>query len=246
VKIAVLVLVLANLVLFAWLRWGEDAASHEPLVPVAQTARRVVLLSERPTTLAKPGTATTPPPETFSAPALASVTTRHAQDKSQCIIWGPIATTTAKRLAVELKKSGGSLQAFARPSEVPVAYRVELTGFSSLSAARRVEAAIRKGGITDLYLLDKFDVNHLVLSLGLFHERPGARQRAIQARKLGFRPAIHVITRKRARHFLQLRLPAARSVLAALRQRGVGDESRHTACVPPSAADSMPVEASAP
>lgn len=245
-KVAVLILVLANLVLFAWLRLSDNPPSNEPLAPVAQTASQVVLLSGAPVTAAEPATARALLPQTSSAPSGVAAAPRHSSGNPQCLVWGPFAATTATQFAAKLEGRNVSVQDFTRLVKVAVAYRVELTGFSDPGAARRVEAAIRKGGITDLYILDKSDVHHPVLSLGLFHERSGARQRAVRARKLGFRPTIRAIKRKRAYHFLQLRLPVAASVVAALRERGGERRSRHAACVSPSATAIAPVEASAP
>jgi len=246
VKIAVLTLVLANLVLFAWLRWAVGASPNEPLTPVTRTARQVVLLSGMPATATRPTTVAAPWPDTRFTPSVATVATQHPGGKPQCLVWGPLAATAATQLATKLKESDASVQSFTRPVEMTVSYRVELTGFVDLDAAKRVESAIRKGGVTDLYILDKSDERQPVLSLGLFHERSGARQRAARARKLGFQPIIRVIKRKGPYHFLQLRLPVAASAIAAFREQAMGDEPRHAACISPPVTATAPVEASAP
>lgn len=261
-KVAVLVLILANFAVFAWLRWAHGPGAATDLVPVATTAKpTLTILPLHPESAGVSGlparpaaspslaaTAMTAAPAVSAAPGTTSA--KAAADlASRCLLWGPIASATAAApLAASLAAAGYPARAFKRNEEVPGDYRVLLTGFRDAGAAERAAAALRRDGVKDLYLRPAAKGHGPSLSLGLFHGRAHARKRAARVRALDFEPRIERDMRRRANHYVELRVPAAASVPAALHAVGVNRKPRREACmaVPAGASAPPPPAASSP
>ncbi|MGH8160584.1 MAG: hypothetical protein ACRESR_00240, partial [Gammaproteobacteria bacterium] len=230
-KVAVLVLVLANVAVFAWLRWADGSRHGADLVPLAKTGKKLTLLSE---TAAAPGPSTgsgaparmatgaarTAPvvlaaPPT-SAPPTTSVLKHVAGNTTICLIWPLASATAAGGLVARLGAGGYPARIFEREETVTAGYHVSLDEFADVTAAEHAATVLRRGGVSDLALLPSPGTRGPSLSIGVFSDRDDAEHRAARVRALGFDPRIRAATQTRKRHYLETRLPAAVSVSAAL------------------------------
>lgn len=245
-KVAVLILVLANLVLFAWLRWAGASTPRAQLTPMTHAGERIVLLSEASTAPAKAGASAGASSAATSASASTGVGVQHPVLEPRCLIWGPVSVSAATRFAAQSGVLDKRLHAFTRTRQLAVAYRVELNDFDDEAAARHTESAIRREGVKDLYLFDASGGQPLLLSLGVFHDADHARKRAGRVRALGYQPHIRAIKSKRTTRYLQSRLPVASSVVAALRAAGIVGKPRRARCGTDFAENAAPAPGSSP
>lgn len=219
-RVAVLVLVLANFAVFAWLKWAppQGGARDSRLVPAPAAGTRLVLLP-RP---ASSGTAASPP---------------------ACLRFGPIASTTAAvALATHLQAAGYSVQASERQAQVPEAWQVLLTGYRDDAAARREVAKLRRKGVRNFFVREAPGANGASISLGLFRDREHARRLAVRIRALGFHPRIVEHLRSETRHYLEV--SALAGAAAAIRAAAGTAPLTHGACSAPATAVSAPAPAS--
>lgn len=187
-RVAVLVLVLANFAVFAWLRWAR------PFSPPPDTGLAPPSSSGAPLTLLAQGSAPTP----------------------DCMLLGPAPDAAAARaLALELRRRGYAARPALRQVSAPSGYWVLLSGFADVAAARRAAAQLRSGGIHDLFLLNGAQGGATSISLGLFRDLPHARARAEHARTLGFRPQIRERFRSNPRWYVEVSAPVDATALAA-------------------------------
>ncbi|MDN5865326.1 MAG: hypothetical protein L0I62_08965 [Gammaproteobacteria bacterium] len=222
VPVLVLVLVLVNLVLFAWLRWGDASGPEAVLQPVTQTGERLVLMTD-------PGFAGPETPASAgSAARVAALDERLLAPR--CMAWGPVDADVGRRLAARLKDDAIPMRLVEREAVVVVAYLVELRGFKDAGSARQAAERIRRAGIRDYALLTGIDGQSPGLSLGVFHQHDHALRRADRVRALGFEPDIRAVKSHDSQQYWQMRLPVPQSVLAAVRAAGVTDDPHRVAC----------------
>ncbi len=160
-KLAALILVLANLAIFLWLRWAlPPSASVEPgLAAAASVAHPLKILDA-------PGSG------------------------EACLLFSDgMDATQARARAASLRRQGYEARAVTRPQQQASGYWVLVTGFKDVDAARAAARALRKGGIKDSFVLSD-ERGGATLSLGLFRDLDHARKRAAHVRKLGFRPRV--------------------------------------------------------
>ncbi|MGH8274303.1 MAG: SPOR domain-containing protein [Gammaproteobacteria bacterium] len=243
-KVAVLILVLVNFALFAWLRWAQGPSAETDLVPMATAGKPTLALlpslpGPTPTSgaTARPAVSVSRSTPTMTAAPAVSATSgtssaRAATDPAfRCLLWGPIASATAAApLAASLAAAGYSARVFKRDEEVPGDYRVLLVGFHDVGVAEQAAAALRQGGVKDLYLQPASKAHGPSLSLGLFHDRAHARKRAARVRALGFEPRVERDMHREANHYVEIRMPAAASTSAALHAAGIARKPRREAC----------------
>lgn len=201
-KFAVLVLLLANLVLFGWLRWAQPGAPTTTLelVPPATGGT--------PLKIVPPGTA-----------VIAKAMPRPPAAR-RCLTVGPLTgVAPAAALAARLGESGLAARTLVRAAKVPGDYQVLIVGFTALRAAERTATKLRRAGMRDLAVV-KMQPAGYELSLGLFADIDHARMRVVEAKKLGLQPQILVHAHTASLWFLEL--PASTSAAAVVRAAGVG------------------------
>lgn len=187
-KVAVLVVVLANFAVFAWLRWAP------PFAP--------------------PPDAGLVPPTSAGAPLV--VLARGSRGKPGCLLIGPAQDATAAgALALQLRHRGYAAQSTPRQVSAPTGYWVLLTGFVDVDAAHAAAARLRRGGIRDLFILNGATGGSTSISLGLFRDLAHARDRARHAQALGFRPELRERFRSAPRWYVQVHAPVDVTALAA-------------------------------
>lgn len=179
-----LLLLLGNLVLLGWQRWGRAPLAPRPGPPVAQ----LDLLE---------------PAAVASGPAVPSGVVR-------CLQLGPFEDpVTLASAARALRAAGRQVREVLRPGEVWVGNWVQIDGFGSLEAAEEARRRLVAGGLTDAYIM-QVDEAHRI-SLGVFRERERAEGVQRRARELGFSPALGDRYRPAQEAWLELRqLPGER------------------------------------
>jgi hypothetical protein len=174
-----LLLLLGNLLLLGWQRWGRVPPAPRPAPPVAQ----LELLAPAATA---PGA---------SVPA----------DAVRCLQLGPFEDPGALAGAARaLRAAGREVREVLRPGEVWVGNWVQIDGFGSLEAAEQARRRLVAGGLTDAYIM-QVDGAHRI-SLGVFRERERAEGVLRRARELGFSPALGDRYRPAQEAWLELRL----------------------------------------
>lgn|GEM_PF-5086960 len=183
-----LVLVLADFAVFAWLHWAR------PFAPPPDTG------------LAPPATAGVPLKLIAGA----------APKPARCLVVGPAPDRTAARaLADRLRQQGYPARPVARRPATPDRYQVVLAGFGNAAAARAAASRLRAGGIDDLLLGDVGGASAHGISLGLFSDLAHARRRAARVRALGFKPAIRGRYAAGGSWSVEVAAPADATALAA-------------------------------
>lgn len=192
-RIVLMLLVLANLGVFAWLQWyGGDAADRLPAGRVdTGLGDGLVLVSERQemaTQEASTGVVETSP-QTADEP-LAATDEAAGEVVSRCATVGPfdqldLAQLAQQRLAeldmaAEVRESGGQIRS---------GFWVYLPPFTSRNAAKQVEAELRERGVRDLFIVTGSEQRNAI-SLGLFSTPDRADQRAAEIGRLGYTPRV--------------------------------------------------------
>ncbi|HYW75319.1 MAG TPA: SPOR domain-containing protein [Gammaproteobacteria bacterium] len=160
-KLAALILLLANVAVFLWFRWAPPVspASEPGLVAVTNTRHRLQILGG-------------------------------STSKRACLLFtARMDATHARARAADLRQRGYKALAVSRSQQQASGYWVLLTGFKNAAAARAAADKLRHGGIKDLFVLGDSQ-GGATLSLGLFRDLDHARKRARHVRVLGFRPQI--------------------------------------------------------
>lgn len=190
-KLAALILLLANIAIFLWFRWAPPVspASEAGLVAVASARHPLQILGG-------PGNHRT------------------------CLLFtASMDATRARARAADLRRQGYKALAVTRSQQQASGYWVLLTGFRDVDAARSAADKLRRGGIKDLFVLGDSQDGSATLSLGLFRDLDHARKRAAHVRALGFRPQIRERFRTTSRWTVQL--PATATARAAFAARAV-------------------------
>ena len=161
-KLAALILLLANIAIFLWFRWAS------PLSPSYETGL-----------VAAPRIAH--PLKILGGPA---------SNRACLLFTARMDATHARAQAARLRRQGYKALAVTRIQQQASGYWVLLTGFRDTDAARAAASKLRSGGIKDLFVLGDSKAGSATLSLGLFRDLDHARKRADHVRKLGFKPQI--------------------------------------------------------
>lgn len=205
-KVAVLILVLANFAVFAWLHWARPFAS--------------------------PPDTGLEPPATAGAP-LRLLAAKSSGGARRCLVVGPAADASAARaLADRLRRKGYPARPLARKPARPDSYQVVVTGFADAAAAGKAAARLRAGGIHDLLVGDAGSAGQHGISLGLFGDLAHARRRASRVRALGFAPEIQARYSGARRWSVEVAGPSNATALAAAAATAV----KSVACEVPAAA----------
>lgn len=173
-----LLLLLGNLVLFGWQRWGRVPPAPRPAPPV--------------------------PSLDLLAPVAAAPEPGVPAGGVRCLQLGPFEDPgTLASAARALRAAGREVREVLRPGEVWVGNWVQIDGLATLEAAEEARRRLVAGGLTDAYIM-QVDGTHRI-SLGVFRERARAEGVQRRARELGFTPALGDRYRPAQEAWLELR-----------------------------------------
>lgn len=185
-----------------------DRALTQPGIPT------LVLWSERRApTAPDPASATAPaaPAERTPEPQALPTTAPGDSDPppaaaALCGRIGPFASEDrAAAAAAPLADRGWRAEAVAE-ALVDTRYWVLLPPLGSSGEAFQIERALREAGVRDLQVLTG-DGRDNAISLGLYRERATAERRLEQIRRLGYRPELDLLERRRAQFWVRFRAP---------------------------------------
>lgn len=170
-----LLLLVANLLLFAWL-WTRTPDAPPPAAPALQ-ASPLVLLAEMPAQRPAPA-------ETERAPAAAAVDA--AALPAGCQALGPFGDRDAVIVARDRLLAAGvaSLPSAVDASE-RLGYWVHTRPAATRDEATQTVDRLRRAGIRDFYVVSDGEVRNAV-SLGVFGQPETAEQHATRLRAMGF------------------------------------------------------------
>lgn len=193
-----LILVLANVAVFAWLRWARTAVPGPDagLVAPPKGGAELELL---------PANASLSPAEPKRA----------APAGPRCLTAGPATSATAVRaLAAGLAQSGFPVRPLARRIVVTDSYQVLLSGFADRAKATAAAARLKRAGIHDVEVIAAAGQG-AVISVGVFRSGADARRRVSQLEAMGFTPQVQENTRSATRWYLTVPASAAPAIRAA-------------------------------
>jgi hypothetical protein len=174
-KLAFLLLVLANLLLFAWQQgaFGRGEAGREPerVARQIEPERFRVLTESEAQTLRERVTQ-----------AGAAVDTSSAQS---CVEFGDFAASDAARVEKALAGIAPGTKLSARPVDAPGWFMVYLPPYKTAAEAERRADELRKLGVKDLMVMSENSPMKFAISLGSFRDPNAAKTHVAELEKLG-------------------------------------------------------------
>lgn len=175
-----LALLLANLALYAWWRYGvPDEAAPAPLSrQIAPDKLKVVAPASLPPVSAvtkPPAAAPTPPPP----PA----------DVLACLEWGSFAIADAPRAEQALEPLGLGARLAQRRSEEHAGWWVFIPAQANRQGALRKAVELKQLGVEDYFVVQEEGAYRWALSLGVFRTEEAAQARLAALRGQGVRSA---------------------------------------------------------
>lgn len=188
-------LLLANALLFSWMRWGE-LLTADPDAMSAQAplhADKIVLLREATTAKAEPlssaaESAVVSAVESAPAPRL-SETLANPPHSRQCLFWGEFSGSglaDARRKLDELNL-GARLQ--TRSIEHASGYWVYMSPFKTQAEVQRKLGQLKNLGVNDYFVVQDAGEWQRAISLGVFRTERAAENYLDSLRKQGVRTA---------------------------------------------------------
>jgi hypothetical protein len=181
VRALFLVLLLANILFFAWTRWVvpvPDAGGR--VTPSSQNPHAIQLLREAP--VAQQGTSGGSSAGSGVDAALAP------GEAATCVSGGPyLDRAAAEKAAARLSNLGFTSRIRPSRDEVWVGQWVRIENLATPDDAQNALATLRAAGIADAYLLTEEPPGN-VISLGVFSDAARGRQVIALARRAGFTP----------------------------------------------------------
>lgn len=179
-----LLLVLANLAVFAWWRYLSPADAGLDRLPLARQIEPDKLKIVPPAELAKlPPKKPAPPPQAAApapAPAAAAVA---------CLEWGSFTLADAPRMEKALEPLGLGERLAQRRTEETAGWWVFIPPQGSRQAALRKAAELKALGVEELFVLAEDGQFRWALSLGVFRNEDAAQARLAALRNQGVRSA---------------------------------------------------------
>lgn len=223
-RLAVLGLLLANLVLFAWSQWLSPAAAPAPAVPITAAAgdapSRILLASEAPTrppvaataapsegaALAEPADGT---PSAAAGLAPVAIDANAAVEARRCVSMGPFSELELTAQATAMLKQDG-YEPRQRPANGPVpdGFMVMIGPLKGEADQARVVGRLNRGGLDDAFALPKLEDGYAV-SVGLFSQRARAERRALAVERMGLKASIVERTRPGTVYWIDFDLKTA-------------------------------------
>ncbi len=227
-KNLVLLLLLANIIFFAWNRWVAD--------PVSDGATHFRETDLGPTLELVPRDASAPPAETApdatdpASPGSAGETASARQAVAAivgrpCVSIGPFDSNDAGKDAVgRLATMGNEATLRASQGEVFLGHWVQIRNIPTRAETERQLQVLRDNGIKDAYPVPEDD-GERTISLGLFSELPRAERLELQAKSLGLDAEIVPHTREATVFWADTRLAPGQDVRALEQVFGEGTAS---------------------
>ena len=172
-----LLLLLANLLFFAWSRWvAPPATTIGRATPVAADPQAIRLLREAPLARQLASDGATP----GAAESVSLV----------CVSAGPyVDRASAEQAAARLSRLGFASRIRPAREEIRVGQWVRLESLATAEDAANALGVIRSAGIADAYVIAEEGAG-TIISLGVFADEARARQAVSIARQSGFEPEV--------------------------------------------------------
>lgn len=195
-------LLLANALLFAWMRWGGTlTADPEALVAQAELhADKVILLKEIPPSKAAPlPSVAAPAPAAAStvaaaesapalAPRLSDVLANPPQIK-QCLFWGEFSGSGLADARQKLSELHLGARLQTSTIEHATGFWVYMAPLKSQAAVQRKIAQLKALGVNDYFVVQEAGEWQRAISLGVFRTERAAENYLDSLRKQGVRTA---------------------------------------------------------
>jgi hypothetical protein len=184
-----LVLVLANLALFAWWRYMSPADSGLDRLPLARQIEpdklKIVPAAELTRVPAKKAAPPAPAPASqAAAPAQAA-----APGAQSCLEWGSFTLADAPRMEKALEPLGLGERLAQRRTEETAGWWVFIPSQGSRQAALKKAAELKALGVEEFFVLAEDSQFRWALSLGVFRNEDAAQARLAALRNQGVRTA---------------------------------------------------------
>jgi hypothetical protein len=178
VRAAFLLLVLANLALYAWLRYGtpEPAEPAPQARQIAPERLKVVAPASLPPVSAAPKPAPAPPAPA-PAPAIA------------CLEWGSFTVGDVSRAEQALEPLGLGPRVAQRRTEEHAGWWVFIPPQGNRQRALRKAAELKQLGVEEYFIVQEEGAMRWALSLGVFRNEEAAQARLVALRDQGVRSA---------------------------------------------------------
>jgi hypothetical protein len=178
VRALFLLLLLANLALYAWSRYGvpENAAPPPGSRQIEPDKLKVVAPANLP-----PPAAAVPKPPAAAAPT--------ATAPASCIEWGSFTVADAPRAEQALEPLGLGARLAQRRTEEPAAWWVFIPPQANRQLALRKAAELKQLGVEDYFVVQEEGSYRWALSLGVFRTEEAAQARLAALRGQGVRSA---------------------------------------------------------
>lgn len=177
VRALFLVLLLGNILFFAWTRWlapPPDVGGHP--TPTSQDRRAIQLLREL------------SPSERQFADAQAVGLSAGPGPAATCVSGGPyLERAAAEQAAARLTRLGFTSRLRPSRDEIRVGQWVRIENLATPEDAQNALAAVRAAGVADAYVLTDEPPGNVV-SLGVFGDTKRAAEVVAMARRAGFAP----------------------------------------------------------
>jgi len=210
-KVVVLLLLIANLVFFAWQypqqQWIEgqqvsEMSGAEVAGENVAVAPSLMMLKELPPTIAAK-VVTVNADKATSAVLTKKKNGQNATTDPVCWSLGPFADARlADRGLKILTAQSIKGRVNERKSRALVGYRVQLPEQGSKAAAQGTMRSLRGRGVKDVAILA--DKGRYFVSLGFFSKSSSARTRSAAVRKLGYKPLTEKVFRSEGGYWLDL------------------------------------------
>jgi hypothetical protein len=223
VRNLVLLLVLLNLGVLAWVRWIDPAPAPvaaydgpgitllrelDDNAPIVVASRRqlapAAASSDFPLEDLPPAT---PSPSLEAAEELAAPASGSGdpiEPPTTCVAVGPFAEAAQAEAAVATLRSGGIAASLrVEQQEIWEGYWVYVAGMPSIEAANSALARLAENGIADAYVIPNSD-SGILISLGVFSEVARAGTQAERAGRFGLSPTITERVRTEETHWIEL------------------------------------------
>jgi len=186
-RVAFLVLLLANLALYTWLRYGTSEAEPVPLSrQIAPDKLKVVAPAGLP-----PVSAVTKPPTPAPAPAAAPAAAAAPATASSaaCMEWGSFTLADASRAEQALEPLGLGTRLALRRTEEHAGWWVFIPSQGNRQLALRKAAELKQLGVEEYFIVQEEGALRWALSLGVFRTEEAAQARLAALRGQGVRTA---------------------------------------------------------
>jgi len=175
--------VLANLALYAWLRYGTSEPEPAPVSrQIAPEKLKVVSPGSLPpvsSVVTKPAPPPPPAPVTVAAPTPAIA----------CMEWGSFTVADATRAEQALEPLGLGARVAQRRTEEHAGWWVFIPPQGNRQRALRKAAELKQLGVEEYFIVQEEGEMRWALSLGVFRTEEAARARLVALRDQGVRTA---------------------------------------------------------